>query len=215
MSRPILYNNWKSSCSWRVRIALALKGIDYEYKPVNLTKNEQKTPEYLQINPQGLVPVLQVGNTFISESVAIMEYLEEKYPEKRKLLPKNPEDRAKVRGLTLSVSAGIQPLQNMKVREYYAQGDKDKLNQWAIHWIENGFQALEGELKKYSGRCAYGDNPTMLDTVIPPQVFNAVEKFGFDMSKFPTIKVVNDRLSQVEMIKRAHPNSQPDAPINK
>ncbi|KAK0403212.1 hypothetical protein QR680_016784 [Steinernema hermaphroditum] len=210
--KPILYNNWKSSCSWRIRIALALKGIDYEYRPVNLAQKEQRTPEYLKINPQGLVPVLNVGKKHLSESIAIMEYLEEKYPEKRRLLPMNPEDRAKVRSLTLLVAANIQPLQNLKVREYYAKGDPEKLKEWAVHWVENGFDALETELKKYSGKFAYGDNPTFVDTVIPPQVYNARDKFGLDMNKYPTIKAIDERLSTLEAVKKAHPNNQPDAP---
>uniref|UniRef100_A0A1I7ZZ26 maleylacetoacetate isomerase n=1 Tax=Steinernema glaseri TaxID=37863 RepID=A0A1I7ZZ26_9BILA len=210
----VLYNNWKSSCSWRVRIALALKGIEYEYKPVNLAKKEQRSSEYLKINPQGLVPVLAVGKKHLAESIAIMEYLEEKFPEKRKLLPQNPEDRAKVRGLTLLVAANIQPLQNLKVREYYAKGDPAKLKEWAVHWVEGGFTALEAELLKYSGngKFAYGDNPTFLDAVIPPQVYNAREKFGIDMSRFPTIQAVDGRLNEIKAVQSAHPKNQPDAP---
>ncbi|TKR72965.1 hypothetical protein L596_020343 [Steinernema carpocapsae] len=138
-----------------------------------------------------------------------MEYLEEKYPEKRRLLPQNPECRG-VRGLTLLVVAGIQPLQNPRVSEHFSQGDKAKKLDWTHHWIGNGFTALEAELKNCSGKYAFGDNPTMLDVVITPQVYNASVKFGMDISKYPTIKAVDERFNQLEIIKKSRPENQPD-----
>uniref|UniRef100_A0A1I7Z486 maleylacetoacetate isomerase n=1 Tax=Steinernema glaseri TaxID=37863 RepID=A0A1I7Z486_9BILA len=211
LMKPTLYSYWRSSCSWRVRIALALKGIDYDYEGVNLVKGAQREPEFLKKNPQGLVPAYVSGQTVLTESMAIMEYLEEKFPDKLKLLPETPEDRAKVRALCYLIASNTQPIQNLRVLQFYGKGDTSKYAEWASHWICLGFEALEVELKMCSGKFAFGDEPTLLDALIPPQVYNA-KRFKVDMDKYPTIQAVNERLGELEAFKKAHPSRQPDTP---
>ena len=154
--------------------ALNLKGIDYEYKVVNLLTNDHKTPEYVALNPKSLVPLLDCDGTLLTESVAIMEYLDEKFPDKNPLLPKSLEDRAKVRSLVSAITSNIQPVQNMRVIKFVGQGDQDKTAAFARHFIELGFEGLEKDLEKTAGKYAFGDTITMADVVIPAQVYNAL-----------------------------------------
>uniref|UniRef100_A0A914E4Y0 maleylacetoacetate isomerase n=1 Tax=Acrobeloides nanus TaxID=290746 RepID=A0A914E4Y0_9BILA len=212
MSKPTLYSYWRSSCSWRVRIALALKGIDYDYKAINLLSGDQRSPEFLSQNPHGLVPLLIFDGTPISESIAIIEYLDEKFPNKfPKLLPDNAEDRAKVRSLAYAISSNIQPVQNLRVMKFYSKGDQAKNAEWAKHFIELGFDALEEELKKTAKKFSFGDTITLVDLCIPPQVYNA-RRFSVDMSKYPTIERIDKTLAEIPEFQAAQPNRQPDAP---
>eukprot|EP00301_Raphidiophrys_heterophryoidea_P023663 c7461_g1_i1.p1 GENE.c7461_g1_i1~~c7461_g1_i1.p1 ORF type:complete len:220 (+),score=42.36 c7461_g1_i1:29-688(+) len=215
----ILYGFWRSSCSWRVRAALQYKGIPYEYRPVHLLKQGgmQNKPEFEALNPNRTVPLLIHNGNAISQSLAIMEYLEESF-QAPPLLPATPLPRAQVRQICLLVGADIQPLQNLRVLKEIVTmtpGDRDAKekakNEWAAKWITSGFVALEKMLEKTSGKHAVGDQLTFADLFITPQVFNA-QKFGMDLSEiYPNIHRVSDEFLKVEEVKLAQPSLQPDA----
>uniref|UniRef100_A0A0K0FAM7 maleylacetoacetate isomerase n=1 Tax=Strongyloides venezuelensis TaxID=75913 RepID=A0A0K0FAM7_STRVS len=208
-NKPILYSYWRSSCSWRVRVALNLKKIDYEYKAVNLLKQENRNDEYLKINPIGFVPTLIIDNNVLTESLSIIEYINEKYPEPFPLLPKSLGDRAKARSIALTISSSIQPLQNLGVINYYSS-DPEKKKEWSKHFITRGFTTVEKMLEKCHGKYCVGDNITIADLFIPPQVYNAL-RFDVDMSEFPIISKINEELEKIEAFKLAHPSVQPDS----
>jgi len=206
MSNIVLYSYWRSSCSWRVRLALQLKGLKYEYKAVNLLKSEQTMEEYTAMNPIQSVPTLVIDGHTLSQSVAIIEYLEEtrlNFP----LLPKDPVKRALVRQIVQSVVADIQPVQNLRVLKKVGE---DKKAEWAKYFIEFGFKAIEKTLNTTSGTYCVGDDITMADICLVPQVYNA-GRFNVDMSQFPNIIRINETLSKLAEFQAAHPDSQPDA----
>ncbi|KAG0292897.1 Glutathione S-transferase zeta-1 [Dissophora globulifera] len=206
---PVLYSYFRSSCSWRVRVALKLKKIDHEIRYINLLKNEQRSEEYLKIQPFGFVPAFvdnRNGKTLI-ESVSIMEYLDETYPE-FPLLPKDPQDRATVRALVQAVAMDIQPVTNLRVLRYL---EEDKRSAWSKHWSEEGFKAIESLLVKSAKTFSVGDSLTMADIVLVPQVYNAV-RFGVDMSVYPTVSRLYRELSELPEFHEAHPSRQGDCP---
>ncbi|KAK7074268.1 Glutathione S-transferase zeta-1 [Halocaridina rubra] len=206
-SKPILYSYFRSSCTWRVRIVLAHKGIDYENNPVNLLKQEQVGDEFKKVNPMGQIPSLVIGNQTLSQSMSIMEYLEEVYPDKP-MLPKDPLSRAKVREICEIIASGIQPLQNLSVLKKI--GDEKKM-EWAQFHINKGFIALEETLSKSAGKYCVGDEVSLADCCLVPQVYNA-NRFQVDLVPFPTIVRINESLSSLEAFKAAHPSNQPDCP---
>jgi len=209
-SSPIeLYSYWRSSSSWRVRIALNIKRIKYTYKEVNLLNGDQLKDDFNTISPLKLVPVLSIDGHHLCESVAIMEYLDETRPE-IPLLPKDPHKRATVRQITLMIVADIQPIQNLKVLKKVSD-DQTKRTEWAKYWIENGLEGVEKTLVKSSGKYCVGDELTMADCVLVPQIYNAYRN-GVDITKFPTITRINDELSKLNPFKEAHADVQPDAP---
>ena len=209
-----LYGYWRSSCSWRVRIALNLKGLVYDYVPVNLLEGEQSSDGWRALNPAGLVPLLETeesGETVrISQSLAIIEYLDERFPQAPHLLPRHPYLRARTRMLAEQVNANIQPLQNLGVLvhlEKTAQGDRKA---WASHWIERGLRALEAMAEETFGTWLVGEQPTVADCCLVPQLYGA-RRFGVDLTPF-------ERLLKVEQAAEAHPafiaahaDRQPDA----
>ncbi|CAK9305160.1 unnamed protein product [Gordionus sp. m RMFG-2023] len=207
--KPILYSYYRSSCSYRVRIALALKNIDYEYAQINLVKDggQQFMPNYQALNPQGLVPTLVVNDHVLSQSIAILEYLEEAYQDAPRILPKDLYQRGKVRSLVQFICSDIQPIQNMRVLKYVGNTHPD----WAKHWVETGFNALEKELVKCSGKFCVGDDISMADIVLVPQVYNA-KRFNIDMHKYPKISELDDKLTDLPAFQAAHPSKQPDCP---
>ncbi|XP_067627754.1 probable maleylacetoacetate isomerase 2 [Eurosta solidaginis] len=207
-NKPILYSFWSSSCSWRVRITLNLKNIPYEIKPINLLKSggEQHTEEYRMVNPMKVVPTLQIDGRSIIESVAIMHYLDETRPQPP-LLPQDVYKRAKVREVVEIICSGIQPLQNLGILKY--MGDK-KLD-WAQQCINRGFSALEVILSSSAGKFCFGDELTMADCCLLPQVFNA-RRYKVDMSQYPIISRIETELLKVPAFADAHPNKQPDYP---
>eukprot|EP01012_Entosiphon_sulcatum_P063355 TRINITY_DN9064_c0_g1_i1.p2 TRINITY_DN9064_c0_g1~~TRINITY_DN9064_c0_g1_i1.p2 ORF type:complete len:251 (+),score=59.31 TRINITY_DN9064_c0_g1_i1:887-1639(+) len=209
--KPSLYSYWRSSCSWRVRIALEWKGIAYDYHAVNLLKGEQQAAEYGQLSTMQQVPTLVHGPVTITQSLAILDYLEEKYPSPP-LLPADPETRAKVREVSQIIASGIQPLQNLSVINKVAAdfGEQHKAA-WAKHYNQKGLQALEPVLAKYAGKFSVGDELTQADCCLIPQAYNAT-RWGVDLSEFPTIKRIVAALEEVPAVKAAHPDSQPDAP---
>ncbi|KAF8946368.1 Glutathione S-transferase zeta-1 [Haplosporangium gracile] len=207
--KPVLYAYFRSSCSWRVRIALNLKKIDYEVRPINLLKGEQRSEEYLKIQPSGLVPAYldnKTGQTLI-QSISILEYIDETQPG-HALLPKDPLERATVRALVQAVAADIQPLTNLRILNYV--GDEKKA-EWAKHILAEGFKALEAMLQKTAGVYSFGDSITMADLALVPQLYNGV-RFGVDMSAFPIISRINSTLSELPEFKAAHPSQQIDCP---
>lgn len=216
MNLPVLYTYWRSSAAYRVRIALNIKGVEYESRPVHLVRGggEQHSPAYRQINPQKLVPALVHEDRIYTQSLALIEYLEEKYPEPP-LMPRDPGDRARVRGLAQMVACDIHPLNNSRVQKFltaeFGLDDEHKLT-WYRHWIALGFEAIEAKLDQdgYTGRFCHGDTVGLADACLVPQVYNA-ERFGCDVSIYPTIARINAACLELDAFLRAAPESQPDA----
>ncbi|KAG7466423.1 hypothetical protein MATL_G00164560 [Megalops atlanticus] len=208
LMKPVLHGYFRSSCSWRVRIALALKGIEYDQVPVNLIKDggQQLTDQYKALNPMQQVPAITIDGITLSQSLAIIQYIEETRPGPR-LLPTDPQKRAQVRMISDLIASGIQPLQNLYVLQKIGA---EKLP-WAQHFITRGFEALEPLLKETAGKYCVGDEISMADICLVPQVYNA-ERFKVDISHFPTIKRLNETLMEIEAFKVSHPSCQPDTP---
>eukprot|EP00475_Leptophrys_vorax_P031662 TRINITY_DN4803_c0_g1_i1.p1 TRINITY_DN4803_c0_g1~~TRINITY_DN4803_c0_g1_i1.p1 ORF type:complete len:254 (+),score=72.09 TRINITY_DN4803_c0_g1_i1:176-937(+) len=209
----VLYSYWRSSCSWRVRFALAMKKIPYKYEIINLVLDggQQHSASYSQTNPMKQVPTLVIGDKSISQSMAIMEFLEESYPEPR-LLPQNAFDRATVRKLCLIIVADIQPVQNLRVLKKIAElNDQATSKKWARDTIANGLAAYEKEIAPIAGNFSFGDVVTMADICLVPQVYNAF-RYEVNMSLFPNIQRVYANLQQLSEYKISHPESQPDCP---
>ncbi|MFT4705393.1 MAG: maleylacetoacetate isomerase [Bradymonadia bacterium] len=214
MSDITLYSYWRSSASWRVRIALALKGIAYTYHPVHLVQDggQQHSDAYRAINPAGLLPSLQIDGLTLAESLPIMEYLDETRPDPP-LLPSTPGDRAIARRLAELVNADIQPVQNLRVLQYvdaqYNAG-KDGKAAWGKHWIKTGFDAMEPLLAQSAGVFSVGDTATIADCCLIPQVYNA-RRFKVDMAAYPTIARIDSHCATLPAFQSAHSDVQPDA----
>ena len=208
-----LYGYFRSSAAYRVRIALNLKGLDYDQIPVNLVKGEQRGDDHLMRNPQGLVPSLVLDDSsVINQSLAICEYLDEVHPEPA-LLPINALERA--RALAQSVACEIHPLNNLRVLKYLVRGmgaDEAAKLAWYHHWIAQGFTALEATLSNApsSGDFCHGDTPTLADICLIPQVYNA-ERFECDLSAYPTIQRIAANCRSLPAFEKAAPEVQPDA----
>ena len=214
-----LYGFYRSSASYRTRIALNLKGLEYEYASINFLKDEAAGEAYRRINPQGIVPALQdddVDNGIIvPQSIAICEYLEERFPTPP-ILPRDPVGRARVRAITLNIACEIHPLANRRTQVYLGDRFKlseDDLGEWCRHWIGLNFAAIEEMLKNSgaTGRFCHGDAPTMADIFLVPQIFNA-NRVKLDMAPYPIIRRINDECLKLEAFAAAHPARQPDAP---
>lgn len=212
-----LYGYWRSSATYRVRIALNLKQLDYEIVPVHLVKDggQQHSEPYLGLNPAELVPTFYDDDEdiILNQSLAIIEYVDEKYEQGVKLLPAHALERARVRTLALDVAADMQPLGNLRVLNYL----QDEFNQdqqgkakWARYWIEKGFAGVEKRLQSTAADYCFGFDVTLADVCLVPQVYNA-ERCGVDMQPFPTIKRVADNCMQLDAFKQAQPHLQPDA----
>jgi len=188
---------------------LAIKGIKYEYKAVNLLKQENRTEEFFKVNPMQAIPTLVIDGHTFAESVAIMEYLEETRPDPP-LLPKDPVNRAKVRQMVEIIVSDIQPVQNLRVLEKVGE---EKKAEWAKHWITVGFEALETVLSKNStnGQYCFGSSLTLADCVLVPQVYGA-RRYNVDLTKFPIISKIEAHLNTLEAFKQAHADVQPDTP---
>jgi maleylacetoacetate isomerase/maleylpyruvate isomerase len=210
-----LYNYFRSSAAYRVRIALAIKGLAYEYESIHLMKGEQYSEDFGAVNPQNLVPVLQDDEgTYLYQSLAIIEYLEESHPIPP-LLPKSPMERNRVRSLALITACEIHPLNNPRVLNYLTKNfgiSEEQKNEWYAHWIQTGFKALEKRLatEKCTGKFCHGDVVGLADCVLVPQVANAV-RFKVDLSVFPTILRINQECLKLEPFQKAKPENQPDA----
>lgn len=215
LSKLVLYSYWRSSSSWRIRIILNLKKIQYEIKPVNLLKGEHKTEEFLAINPLHKIPALIVtdnnNKSFnLAESTAIAEFIEETYPEPR-LLPQDIFEKAKVRTVCSEVACNIQPIQNLPVLNMINELGQDKAA-WAKTWITRGLQDLEKLLLTTRGKYCVGDNVTLADAFLIPQLYNA-RRFNVDFNEFPNIAEIEKNLVELEAFKQAHADNQPDAVV--
>lgn len=212
-----LYTYWRSSAAYRVRIALALKGLAYEGVPVHLVRDggEHLKPVYESLNPQKQVPTLVLDDeTVLIQSMAILEYLEETWP-KPSLLPTSSKQRAWVRSLCQLVVSDIHPLNNLKVLSYLKNNlgvEDEPKTDWYSHWIRNGFSAFEALLRgsEYSGEFCHGDTPTMADLCLIPQLYNA-RRFEVDLSPYPTIRRIEENCQSLEAFSSAAPEQQADA----
>ena len=210
-----LYSYWRSSAAYRVRIALGLKGLDYETLSTDLVAGAHKADAYRLTNPQGLVPALVHDGTTIAQSLAIIEYLDETFAEPP-LLPGDPLQRATVRAMAQAIACDIHPLNNLRVMNYLkaelGHPDAD-VNVWYGHWIHEGFAGLEQLVGQHSasGRYCFGDAPTLADTCLVPQIFNA-RRFNIDISGFPRLLAVDAHLTALPAFVAAAPGNQPDAP---
>ena len=214
-SRLLLYGYWRSSSSYRVRIALNLKGLDYSQHAVNLVRDggDQKSARYRSINPLGLVPALVHGDRVIVQSVAICEYLDEVFPAAA-LLPADPIGRARVRSLVQSIASEIQPLNNLGVTHYLGSvmgNDEASVQRWYEHWIARGFAAVETWLGDgHSGRFCHGDYPSLADCFLVPQVYNA-ERFACDLEPYPRLMRITELCRSLDAFRTAAPENQDDA----
>ncbi|MBX3187847.1 MAG: maleylacetoacetate isomerase [Labilithrix sp.] len=214
MATLTLHTYWRSSCSYRVRIALGHKGLAYEPVYVNILEGEQKSDAYREKNPIGHVPTLTVDGVAYVESVAIMELLDDLYPE-RPLLPKRPEDRARVRALVETINAGVQPLQNLAVLAKIGD-DKEKRTEWLRFWMSRGLAAFEALVARFEseagakGPFAFGDALTMADACLVPQVY-AARRFGVDLTPFPRIVRADAAATALAYVASARPEAQADA----
>jgi len=208
-----LYGYFRSSAAFRVRIALNLKKRDYETASIHLRRNDQSRPEYRKVNPQGLVPTLEDGGQTLIQSLAIIEYLDEIYPDPP-LLPKDPAGRARVRALADIVACDIHPINNLRVLRYLMHElghDEAAVAAWYNHWIAAGFDALEPLLANDAptGAFCHGDMPGLADVTLVPQVVNA-ERYHLDLAPYPTLTRIYENCMKLEPFITAHPNNQPD-----
>jgi maleylacetoacetate isomerase len=210
-----LYGYFRSSAAFRVRIALNLKRLSYEQAFIHLRKNEQTGPDYLSLNPQGLVPALEDDGQVFTQSLAIIEYLDETHPDPP-LLPGHPADRARVRALAQAVACDIHPIDNLRVLRYVIHSlgqDEKALEAWYNHWIRLGLGGIERILAEdgQAGEFCHGDEPGIADICLVPQVFNARRYPSFDLAPYPTVCRIVENCMKLDAFDRARPEKQPDA----
>jgi len=217
MTRLRLYSYWRSSAAYRVRLALEYKGLPFDYLPVHLVRDggEQFGAAYRSVNPQSRVPALEVGDVVLTQSMAILEWLDEAWPDTPRLLPGSALERARVRSLAQLIVADIQPLQNTAVvrvlRERHGFSD-EQVKGWMREWIGRGLGALEQRLEREpgTGRFCHGDSPSLADVCLVPQCY-ASRRFGVDPAQFPRIAAIDAACREIEAFQRAAPERQPDA----
>ena len=212
----VLHNYFRSSSAYRVRIALGLKGLPFDYVPVHLNRDggEQFKPAFSGRNPQQLVPVLSDGEFDVGQSLAIIEYLDETFPGVP-LMPASAQGRARVRQLSLAMACDIHPLNNLRVLKYLTGPmglDDSAKGAWISHWHRIGLTALEADLARDAqrGRCCVGDTPTMADCCLIPQLF-AARRFGMDLAPFPTLLAIESACLELPAFHAAHPGQLPDS----
>jgi len=207
-----LFNYFRSSASYRVRIALALKGLDYDYKPVHLQKSEQLQESYAAVSAARLVPLLRDGENALTQSMAIIEYLDETHPTPP-LLPATPLERARVRALAQDIACEIHPLNNLRVLRYLVRdmkvGEDDK-NRWYRHWVETGLEVVERQLAARPSTFCHGDTPTLADCVLVPQIFNA-RRLDCRTEHLPNVMRVFEACMKLDAFERTRPENCPDA----
>jgi maleylpyruvate isomerase len=214
MSDALLHGYFRSSPAFRVRIALNLKGVAYDQTFRHLRKGEQRAPDYLKLNPQGLVPTLEIDGQTLTQSLAIIEYLEETRPDPA-LLPKDAAGRARVRSLAHAVALEIHPINNLRVLEDLRSrfgADDAAVARWFRHWVEVTFAPLETRLasEAHTGKFCHGDTPGLADICLVPQVINNT-RFDVDMTPYPTIARIHKACLELDAFKNALPANQPDA----
>lgn len=209
MSRPVLYDYARSSACYRVRIALNLKGIEYERRTVNLLESEQKSDEYRTLNPQGFVPMLEIDGHRLTQSLAILNYLDVRYPS-QPLLPAMAAERAHILAMALTVACDIHPLNNLRVLKYlkgelgHSQGEIDA---WYVHWNSAGLRALEALAAPSSGQFLWGDGPTAADVCLVPQLYNA-RRYNVPLDDYPTLLRADENANGIAAFAAAHPDRQ-------
>ena len=208
-----LYTYFRSSASFRVRIALHLKGLAYDYLPVHLARGEQKKPAFAAVTAEGLVPVLELDDDRrLTQSMAIIEYLDETHPQPP-LLPADALGRARVRALAQIVACEIHPLNNLRVLKYLVgelKASEDAKNAWYRHWVRLGLESYEAQLATRSGLYSHGDAPTLADCCLVPQIFNA-QRFDCDLNGLPRTMAVFDACMKLDAFQQAQPSACPDA----
>jgi maleylacetoacetate isomerase len=209
MARAVLYDYFRSSAAYRVRIALNLKGVDYEQRQVNLADGAQKDESYRALNPQGLVPMLEIDGHRLTQSLSIMVYLDQLFPEPR-LMPADPADGAHVRSMALTVACDIHPLNNLRVLKYL-RGElgvsEEAKDEWYRHWVAEGLAALEEMAKPHAGAFLFGDMPTIADVCLVPQLYNA-RRFSVPLTPYPTLRRADETASAHAAFAAAHPDRQ-------
>jgi maleylacetoacetate isomerase len=209
MARPILYDYWRSSAAYRVRIALNLKGVDYESRQIDLREGEQQSAEYRKLNPQGLVPMLEIDGHKLTQSLAIINYLDLRYPN-QPLIPAAAAERAHVVAMAMTVACDIHPLNNLRVLKYLRDPlghSQDEIDAWYIHWLEEGLPALEALAAPGAGTFLFGNAPTGADVCLVPQLYNA-RRFSVPLDAYPTLLRADDNMNALEPVAAAHPDRQ-------
>jgi len=212
MSTLTLHDYWRSTASYRVRIALNLKGRSYDRRSRDLRCGDHRDAAFKAIAPQGLVPALEVGEGVLTQSLAILEWLEETFPEPP-LLPKDVASRAIVRGMANLVACDIHPLNNLRVLEVLRgefQASQAQIDRWIAHWVGEGFAAFETLVQRHGGAYCFGDAPTLADCLLIPQVYSA-RRFGVELAPFPRLVAVDERARVLPAFASAHPDIQPGA----
>ena len=211
-----LYTYFRSSAAYRVRIALNLKGLAYQSVSVSLLDGQHKSDKYVSANPQGLVPALELDDgRVLSQSVAILEYLEECYPH-TPLLPSDPLEKSRVRSVVNHIACDVHPLNNISILHYLRdelQADKRQINDWYAQWVTRAFSSIEQVVAPRNGQVCFGTEPGMADCLLIPQVYNA-KRFDIDLNPFPTIRSIYDHSNSIPAFHLAHPDQQPDNPAS-
>jgi maleylacetoacetate isomerase len=209
MNRAVLYDYHRSSAAYRVRIALNLKGVDYESRPVNLLESEQRTDDYRALNAQGLVPMLEIDGQRLTQSLAIIAYLDQLFPDPP-LIPRDAADGAHVRAMAMMVACDIHPLNNLRVLKYLSGPlaiSQEQRDIWYAHWITEGFAALETTAKVGADKFLFGNEPTIADVCLVPQVYNA-RRFNVPMGDYPTLLRAEKNANELDAFAAAHPDRQ-------
>jgi maleylacetoacetate isomerase len=209
MSKPILYEYWRSSAAYRVRIALRLKGVDYESRQIDLREGAQNSAEYRALNPYGLIPMLVIDGHQLTQSLAIINYLDLRYPN-RPLIPAAAAERAHVVAMSLAIACDIHPLNNLRVLKYLKDKlghSQDEVDAWYRHWIAEGLPALEAQAKARSGAFLFGNGPTAADVCLVPQLYNA-RRFDLPLDDYPTLLRAEENANKIEAFAAAHPDRQ-------
>ena len=209
MPKPILYDYWRSSAAYRIRIALNLKGIEYESRQVDLREDAQKSADYRALNPQGLVPMLEIDGQRLTQSVAIINYLDLKYPTPP-LLPVLAADRAHVVAMAMAVACDIHPLNNLRVLKYLKNElghSQEELDAWYAHWISDGLPALEAMAAPWAGKFLFGNGPSGADVLLIPQLYNA-RRYNVPLNAYPTLLRADENANKLEAFAAAHPDRQ-------
>lgn len=209
MSPVILYDYYRSSASYRVRIALNLKDVSYEQRPVNLLESEQRSESFRALNPQGLVPVLEIDGRLLTQTMAIVTYLDSRFPNPP-LIPAMAPERAHVAAMAMIVAVDIHPLNNLRVLKYLKNElghSQEEVDRWYAHWIREGLPALEAMAAPKAGKFLFGDIPTAADICLVPQLYNA-RRFNVPIDDFPTLLRAEENANKIEAFAAAHPDRQ-------
>ena len=207
MTRPVLHDYFRSSAAYRVRIALNLKGVEYDRRPVNLIEGDQKSDAYRALNPQGFVPMLEIDGLRLTQSLGIAVYLDQTFPDPP-LMPREPADGAHVRSLAMTVACDIHPLNNLRVLKYLKSElgqEQAAIDRWYAHWVTEGLDALEALASPRAGAFLFGDTPTLADVCLVPQLYNA-RRFSVPLDPYPTLRRADESASALPAFAAAHPD---------